>query len=259
MQNLSLSSDGSFLKSVSFPYRFILACIAGHVITTGGEFENFTKLAKLSGYPLAMLSSVSIALIVIEQVRYFNLVINKKFPDKGQWPVKIRWQIIMGLVLPFATVFVLAAVYYAWNGIFILDTLWPATNGWLIFFMLIVLNVLFSFTQPVADVPEKNEESQQMILDFTRAVVYIAHIDGMNKMHYAEGAYTMDVRSLNDIFKTLDPNLYIFTPRCSIIKRDNIKMIYQEEGGKLRVELFSPKGAFAIVSNRQRNGFKGYF
>ena len=181
MLNSNLNLDGSVVHRISFFFRSILALLAGHFISISGESQPFSELFNLPGYWPALVSSVVIALIAIEQTNYATIKLHQRFPTYDKEFLKIKRQLIFCLILPFATIFTLALVYYAYHDYFILDTMWVTNYGFQIFGMLLILNVLFGVTQinKVSDVPSVKpipiHESSE------KDIVYVTHKDGINQ------------------------------------------------------------------------------
>ena len=259
MQISMLNPNGSNVHRITFLYRFILAVVAAHLITTGGEFQSFTELVKLRGYPIAMLSSLAIAMIVIEQVHYSTLKLQKRFPVYDLAYRKLSWQLLTCLLLPFLTIFGLATIYYAVHGFFILDTMWMTNHSWQVVLMLLVLNLVFSFPQagsaPHFTVPEPKALTQPE----ARCLMYVLPSNGVTKVYYDDGTHNVDNRSLEDIFKLLDTKSYILNPKRSIVRVDNIKKIYKFPNGGLKLELFCPAGTLVSVSKRQSPAYACFF
>jgi hypothetical protein len=248
-------------QAIPFYQRFFLAVIAGHLITTGGEFQNMSELVKLPGYPMAIITSVVIALITIEHVYYSMTGLNQKYPTYDTDYKKIRWQLIACVLTPFLTVFILATIYYAFHGLFILDTMWPADHGWRVLLMLLVLNMIFGISMVKTTTVLNTDISPEATIFSKRKITHIIHDNGYNKICYNDGTEQLDNRSLYDLYQILESGAYILNPKKSIIKRDNIKFAGENLEGYYVVELFSPKGMRIPVSDRQKKfytDFEGY-
>lgn len=259
MNKLVPLHDLSPVKHIPIPIRLTMGVFSAHIITTGGEAQNFSELVKLKGYPIAMLVSFVIAQLAIEQIQYFTIVLHKRFPIYDAKHIKLVWQIVTCLIGPFLSIFMLASIYYAANGYFILDTLWPSVHGWPILMMLMVLNLVFTISYGGIPIPALSvkkpapQEGQLMV------IVYVLHEDGLNKVFYSDGSYMTDARSLADIFKSLEPGEYIVNLRCCIIKRSNIKAAYLMGDGTSTVEVLVPANAKTIFSARQKGILNGYY
>jgi hypothetical protein len=257
MKNLLLSQYGTGQR-ITFIYRIILALIAGHLITIGGEFQNLSELIKLPGYPVALLSSVLIAIVAIEQVNYSIVRLYRRYPTYEKDYTKVRWQLINCVLKPFITIFILATIYYAFHGYFILDTMWPADNGWQILFMLLVLNMIFGIAMTKSTPPLKLLSAPKTLLPFVREITHIMHDNGINKIHYDNDTCELDRRSLYDLGQTLDLTKYVLNPKSSILRLDNIKVAGDNPEGIFIVELIYPRGMLIAVSDRQRKFYSGY-
>ena len=259
MLNSRLNLDGSVVHRISFFFRSILALLAGHFISISGESQPFSELFNLPGYWPALLSSIVIALIAIEQTNYATIRLHQRFPTYDKEFLKIKRQLIFCLILPFVTIFTLALMYYAYHDYFILDTMWVTNHGFQIFGMLLVLNVLFSFTQ-IKEVSGVTKLEPLPIYESSeKQIVYVTHKDGINQGYDENGMLILITRSLRDQYKLFNKRLYILNPQNSIIRLNNILVAYDIPGGKTRVELITPAGARVDVSGRQRKFYLGYF
>lgn len=259
MLNSHLNFDGSVVHRISFFLRSILALLSGHFISINGESQPFRELFKLPGYWPALLSSIGIAIIAIEQANYATIKLHQRFPTYDKAFVKIKWQLFFCLILPFATIFVLALVYYAYHGYFILDTMWVTHHGLQILLMLLLLNVLF-FVTLIADVPKVNNfELSTYCESSENEILYVTHEDGINKGYNENGVLILITRSLKSQYKLLDKRLYILNPQSSIIRLNNILIAYDVPGGKTKVEMIAPAGTSVEVSGRQRKFYLAYF
>lgn len=259
MLNSNLNLDGSVVHRISFFLRSILALLAGHFISINGESQPFKELFKLPGYWPALLCSIIIAMVAIEQVNYSTIKLHKRLPVYDKEFVKLKRQIVFCLILPFMTIFTLAIAYYAYYGFFILDTMWVTHHGWQIIVMLLLLNVLFGVTRikivPKVLIPEPILNCEVL----EKEIGYVSHENGFNKVSYKDGSHTLDIRSLDTIYKTLNKQLYRLNPLNSIVRLDSILIAYDIPGGKTKVEMITPVGGFVLVSGRQRQFYLGYF
>ena len=259
MSNSNLNFDGSVVHRISFFLRSILALLSGHFISINGESQPFRELFKLPGYWSALLCSIVIAVVAIEQVNYSTIRLHKRLPVYDKEFVKLKRQLVFCLILPFVTIFSLSMAYYAYYGYFILDTMWVTHHGWQILMMLFLLNVLFGLTRitivPTVLIPEPILDCQVL----EKEIGYVSHDNGFNKTFYKDGSYSLDIRSLKAIYKTLNKHLYRLNPLHSIIRLDSILIAYDIPGGKTKVELSTPTGAFVIVSGRQKKFYLAYF
>jgi hypothetical protein len=259
MFNLNLNLDGSVVHRISFFLRFILALVAGAFISINGESQPFKELFKLPGYWPALLSSVAIALIAIEQVNFSTIRLHRRFLIYDKEFVKIKRQVFFCFILPFVTVFGLATVYYAYYGYFILDTMWLTYHGWQILAMLLLLNVSFALTR-IVRVPEVTHLEPLSIQESSEnEIVYVTHDNGINKGYNENGGLVLIPCSLKDQYKLLNKRLYILNPQNSIIRLTNILVAYDIPCGKTRVELITPPGTKVDVSGRQRKFYLPYF
>jgi hypothetical protein len=259
MNYLMLNLEGSNVRPLTIISKLVMALMTGYIICTGGEFQSFRELARLPGFMVAFFTSVGIAVFAIEQVYYSTRWLHRRLPTYDADHLKIRWQIIFCFVAPFITIFVLASGYYAYHGYFILDTMWPTSHAWQIFFMLLALNLLYAIprSRTVSPAPEL---ALSLVLPPVPLVTYVKNDKGVNTIHFNEGAEKCEIGlSLHSIFKTLDPNLYILNPKDSIIRCDNIIKAYDSGVGRLRIELISPAGTIALVARRQKKAYIGYF
>ena len=253
-----LLNQSKTVHTIPFIYRFFLALSGGHLITTGGEFQTLSELVKLPGYPLAVITSIGIAFIAIEQLYYSLLRLNRLYPSYNKGYTKFRLQLITCVLAPFLTVFILATIYYACHGYFILDTMWPADHGWQILLMLLVLNMVFGaamvWPKPTPDV----DSSLDNLMLSKQTITHIIHDKGYNKVHYNNGTEQLDSRSLYDLYQLMEPGAYILNPKKSIIRRDNIRFAGENLEGYFVVELISPKGMRLPVSDRQKKFYVDY-
>jgi hypothetical protein len=256
MKYLMLNLEGSDVRSLTFISKLVMALMSAYIICTGGEFQSFRELVKLRGFLAAFFTSAGIAILAIEQVFYSTRWLHRRFPTYDSDHVKVRWQIIICFMAPFITVFVLASAYYAYHGYFILDTMWPTSHAWQIFFMLLVLNLLYAIPRAISPAPTLGES---LLLPVVLVVVYVQNDKGVNTFYFNDGTEKYEVvLSLYAIFKTLDPKLYILNPKDSIIRRDNIIKAHDSGVGRLRIELISPAGTFALVARRQEKAYAAY-
>jgi hypothetical protein len=251
MQNLILNLD-SPSPGLKFFLRFLLALVAGHLISTGGEFQTYTELVKLPGYPIAFVSSVIIAIVAVEQVHYSILLLHRRFPTYDSSQVKLLWQIITCFLLPYLTIFILATAYYAYHNYFILDTMWLTNHGWHIFMMLLVLNLLFGITGQQTVVPTELPKTNPLRSLDTRQIAYVLHDVGINIIYFLDGSHEIDSRTLKQIHNALDKGQFVLNPKRSIVRRDNVLDGIESPDGKFRIELISPAGTFIEVSMRQK-------
>lgn len=250
--------QSSTVQSMPFFYRFLLALVGGHLITLGGEFQTISELIKLRGFPVALITSIFIAIIAIEQVHYSLIRLNRKYPTYDKDYTKLRWQIIMCVLIPFCIVFSLATIYYAFNGYFILDTMWLADHGWQVVFMLTVLNTMLSLAMVPPKAVPAGDSSGEATISSIRMITHIIHDKGYNKIYYSDGTEQLDSRSLYDLYQLLNPGEYILNPKKSIIRRDNIRFAGENLEGYFVVELISPKGVRVPVSDRQKKFYVDY-
>jgi len=273
MNQLSLNADD--LKGISFPFvtRFLFALVAGYLISTVGETQSSTELVKLPGFIPAFFTSIGIAIIAVEQVSYSTVLVHRRFHWYDSTITKVSWQIALCFAMPFLTIFLLASGYYAYHGFFILDTEWTTMYGWQIFFMLLALNLVFTMAQipfksftgnPIPnltsyEIPTVIPELQPVVITSHRLIAFVIHYNGNNKVYYMDGGHIMDPRSLKDLFKLLDPDLYRINPKKSIIRLDNIHKITENADGSLKIELITPEKMVTEVCKTHKNAYLGYY
>jgi hypothetical protein len=241
-----------------FLANFLLAIFAAYIIVTGGEFENLSSLMRLDGFLIAMIGSFVIAFIAIAQVRYSTMWVHKRFPYYDLGHVKILWQTGLCLLCPFLTVCLLATTYYAFHGLFILDTMWPDLHGWPILMMLVIFNFILAIPKTQTLIPII-KSPEILLLPALHLIVYVVHRNGVNIVFFSDCTHIIDARSLKAIFKSLPPGEYIHSLRYGIFRRDNIKAAYHNKDGTATVELLTPAGETTKVSNRQKSVLNGYF
>ncbi|RZK01408.1 MAG: hypothetical protein EOO43_24670 [Flavobacterium sp.] len=69
----------------------------------------------------------------------------------------------------------------------------------------------------------------------------------------------MDPRSLKDLFKLLDPDLYRFNLKKSIIRLDNVKTYTENADGSLKIELITPEGMVTEICKTHKRAYLGYY
>jgi hypothetical protein len=273
MNQLPLNANS--LKGVSFPVlsRLVFAVVAGYLISTVGEPQSFTELVKIPGFIPAFFTSIGIAIIAVEQVNYSTLVVHRRYFWYDTSFTKVSWQITLCFVMPFLTIFLLASGYYAYYNHFILDTRWTTMYGWQIFFMLLALNLMFTMAQiqiktppgaaelppNIPEIPSTNFALPPVLMTSLRTVAFIIHYNGNNMVYYMDGGHIVDPRSLKELFKLLDPDLYRMNPKMSIIRLSNIKNITELADGSLKVELITPEGMVTKVCRAHKNAYLGYY
>ena len=257
MHHFLLNVDGSNQR-LKFFCRLLLAIFAGHLISTGGEFQSFSELRILTGYPIALLTSVLIAIVAVEQVHYSTLLLNRKYPVYDSNHLRLVWQIITCFALPFLNIFLLATLYYAYHEHFILDTMWLTDHGWQIFIMLVALNLCFRVSQNNVLIPPVSVVPGALVFLADAEIAYAVHVDGVNKVVSDIGAQQLDTRSLPEIYKALEPGKYILNPKASIIRRDNIKYKVRNKDGTYIIVLIAPTGTSIVVSNNQSKFYVDY-
>jgi len=246
MKALFFNQSGTGQRLTIF-FRITLAAVAGHLISIGGEFQSQSELMKLPGYPMALFTSILIAIIAIEHVNYSIIRLHRRFPFYEDDYLKISWQLITCVLAPFVTIFILATIYYALHGHLILDTMWTADHGWQVLFMLLILNMIFGIAMI---------RSNPLI---ERTITYIVHEDGINKINYNDNSWELDRRSLYDLAELLGADEYILNPKKTILRLDNIKVAFDDREGNFMVELTHPQGMLIAVSDRQRKYYIKFF
>jgi hypothetical protein len=267
MENLMLPQSDPIFSRITFIPRLIMAVLAGFFICIGGEFEHTIELARLPSFYTALFSSMLIAFIAVEQVNYSVLRLRRRFPDEIFSNDRSYRQIFACFIMPFVLIFCLASTYYALHGLLIFDTMWIADHAAHILLMLLSLNMVFLIMEFVAKKPIEAiiEDTLPPIVPVQeistdgKIIAFIKHEHGANIVTYLNGNTNVDLHSIEDIYQTLNPNLYTMNGRDSIVRRDNIKKAHRLITKKCRLEFYLPEGASIQISGRQSLQYIGYF
>jgi hypothetical protein len=266
MKKLMLPQRDPSSNKITPIYRILLAVVAGGLICVGGEFMSYRELYRLPGFRLAMSTSILIALIAVEQVSYNVLRLRKRFPDEIFGSSRIFRQIVTCLLLPFILIFCLASSYYAFHDIFILDTMWISDHAAHIIIMLTALNMVFIIAELSAkyqvgekDLPQAEINPNLKTDTIVDVIAFVKHENGCNWVTHINGEIIYDFRTLKEIYRSFDRNLYTLNGKQSIVRRDNILKASKVNGSGCNLEFVYPAGAVLYVSGRQSLHYRAYY
>jgi hypothetical protein len=124
-------------------FRIIVALLAAHIIVSFGAKESFFVLLISWYYYRSLLLSFVIAFLLVSEVYLVTIKLDKNYNWKERTVQRIGLQLLIGLLLPSVTAFLLATAYFSAFGFNILNTYYIRFDFPVIVIMLVLLNVYY--------------------------------------------------------------------------------------------------------------------
>ena len=124
-------------------FRIIIALLAAHIIVSFGAKESFFVLLISWYYYRSLLLSFVIAFLLISEVYLVTIKLDKNYNWKERTVQRVGLQVLIGVILPSVTAFLLATIYFSFFGFNILNTYYIRFDFPVIVILLILLNVYY--------------------------------------------------------------------------------------------------------------------
>ena len=276
MRNLTLSNSTK-PRYKDLPFRFIAAIVAAHFIVVFGEELTLAELLLHYEYYVAVAGSFGIAFSLISLVYIATRKLDAYYDWKKRPVSRVAMQLIFGVIIPSLAAYLLAALYFSFLGVNILDRPYLRYDFPVIMVLLLMLNFYYlcyylflqvkmaetsnvSFTDTgqqfknsflIQEGTKNKSLNTEHIGAFYREGMYNFILDFSGKSHLIN-------QTLDDIQNVTDPEQFFRANRQVIINYhscDNYELL---EYGKLRLYTEPPLKQEVIISQRRAKDFKNW-
>lgn len=259
--------------------RIVVAVVAAHIIISFGATESFWQLLISWYYYRDMSLSFLIAFLLVNEVYLFTIRLDRLFDWKLFTAQRIGLQLLLGIIVPSITAFLLADGYFAIFGIQILKTHYLEFDFPVIVIMILLLNVYylaFYFfkqwkitEQRIAALPTEHKKeltpSTEVFVIQKGAkniplpvdnISYFFHEGDYNFVRTIEKEDFMVNQALDDVEAQLHTRKFFRINRQLIANIKACKHYEPAEYGKLKVILCPPTKEPVIISQKRAKQFK---
>ena len=202
----------------------------------------------LKGYPYALFVGAAIALFILYSLPVVTTELNPRFPWKNNWVVRLVFQFLFGIMVPFMIVMFFISWYFWIVGFWILETGWLEYYSATILAMLFFLNIfnelfaeLSSKANNIHAIESEDIESSETNLFRGRSykdVVYINSNNRKNTIMFTDGTEFPYQLSIEFARKMLSESTHLLAKRGQIVSLASINRAKWVDGKRLRLQVF---------------------
>ncbi|MET3876464.1 LytTR family transcriptional regulator DNA-binding domain-containing protein [Chitinophaga sp. OAE865] len=269
--------------------RFAISLIGAHIVTEYGGVEPWYKRIFTGEYYREFGATLLITLLITYLVFKVTVLLDRRFDWNEKTLVRFMLQLLLGLVLPAAITFLLAALYFRMYGLNILDYNYHLYAFPFIVSLIGIFNIYYVIRYLHADkLAYKNKLEKQRSATQVNAIgpapepitpkrgITIHTPTGSFQMSISDIAYfyrtssrvyvrslkgvdQLVAQSLDQIEETLSRDDFFRVARHIIVSHKAIVRYFPLNFGKLGVELNPPFKEEINVSKLQARDFKNWF
>lgn len=261
-------------------FRVIISLIAAHIIVAFGATQSFFQFLINWKYYRSLLPSALIAFLLISEVYWATVKLDKRFDWKENTIVRAGLQLLLGLGVPSISAFLLATVYFAMFGYNILsNTYYLQFDFPVIVILLLLLNVYYlafyffkrwqlseqlrtsATAAPQAEkksffIVHKGSKTVPVALD---TISYFYHSGEFNFLRTFDKEDFLITQPLDEVQKLLPSEQFFRVSRQMIINFLSCEHYELLQHGKLEL-IVNPKPKEQIIISRKRaREFKEWF
>jgi hypothetical protein len=255
-------------------FRIILALLAAHIIVSFGAKESLFLLLISWFYYRSLLLSFIIAFLLINEVYWATIKLDKRYDWKQHTAERIGLQLLFGLTLPSVTAFLLATIYFAMFGYNILNTYYLQFDFPVIVIMILLLNVYYLafyfyrqwqmaeskvVTTGIVNKEETHKGKEVFVVQQgvkniplpIETICYFYHDGEYNFVRTCDREDFMIVQALDEIQQQLPGKQFFRVNRQMIVNFTACQHFEQSDFGKL--ELFvTPATKYPVIISQKR-------
>jgi hypothetical protein len=260
-------------------FRIIVALVAAHIIVAFGAKEGFFQLLISGFYYRSLLLSFVIAFALVSEVYFIIVKLDKRFDWKNKTLHRAGLQVVLGILLPSLTAFLLAAGYFALFGYNILNTYYLQFDFPVIVIMILLLNVyylafyFYKQWQLSEQLIANNETSNSEVNGKTKeifvvqkgakniplaldSICYFFHEGEYNFLRTCQREDFIVSQPLDDIQQQINEKHFFRVNRQMIVNFRACKHFEPWEYGKLKLFVTPETKEPVIISQKRAKGFK---
>lgn len=252
--------------------RLLITLFGAHYIVSFGEPESFFELVLMWDFIRSLLYSWSIAFILITLIRWITLKLDKRFNWQERTIVRLLLQSLFGIAALSLVAFLLAALYFDWHNINILNTEYLTFDFPLILLMLTLINVYYfvyyvfvSWRQSKNTESSKNHKNVFIIQQAAKNIPirvqdisYFYRSNDANFIRTIDGNNHIINETLDQVEQSLDPVQFFRTNRQFIIAFSACERFEIIENDKLELFVKPPYKERIIISQKKAPLFRNW-
>ena len=261
-------------------FRIIIALLAAHIIVSFGAKESFFVLLISWYYYRSLLLSFVIAFLLISEVYLVTIKLDKNYNWKERTVQRVGLQVLIGVILPSVTAFLLATIYFRFFGFNILNTYYIRFDFPVIVILLILLNVYYlafyfyklwqQSEKRLLSINTHKEEQQKGKEVFVvqkgakniplpvDTISYIFHNGDYNFVRTFEREDFLITEPLDLVQEKLNDKKFFRANRQVIVNFTACKHFEPLEFGKLELIVNPPTKEQIIISQKRAKAFKDW-
>ena len=251
---------GSF-RYPNFWFKIPIAFFAANLIILYEERPSLTVIFTTPYYYYALIPNILMAYLLISFVFWVTRLLDYHYPWNKGHQLRLKRQIIGGVLIPVIPSFLMATIYFAAYGINIFETVYLSRYLQQIIFMLLALNgfVLYYWHQKHRE--KSVPKSLLLMNEGGIPAIEIAVLFTEDKHYFTynfNGEKMIWPHSLSKSWNYLPETNFVTIKRGLIVNRAAIASI-QLVAGKITVTLIAPLNLTLVVSQRESVQFKKWW
>lgn len=271
-------TEGIHIKYNDLLFRIIISLIAAHIIVAFGATQSFFQLLINWKYYRSLLPSAVIAFLLISEVYLATVKLDKRFDWRERTVQRIGLQLLLALIIPAITAFLLATVYFAAFGYNILrNTYYLEFDFPVIVILLLLLNIYYlafyffrrwqlAEQEKALETIQQTAEKQKSVFMVHKGnkgvpialdnICYFYHEGGLNFLRTFEKEDFLITQPLDEVQKQLPDKQFFRVNRQMIVNYLSCRHFELLQYGRLELILDPKPKEPVIVSQRRTRAFK---
>jgi len=261
-------------------FRLVVALFAAHFVVVFGEKESTFQLMLTWDYYRSVLFSFVIAFLLVSLAYLVTCRLDRYYDWKQLTIQRIGLQLLLGLILPAVTAFLLAFLYFRLYHIRILDTDYVQYVFPVVILMLLMLNMYYlafyfyrqwqitAIQTLNENVPVNTRDKQRSIEIFivskgtkniplpVKTISYFYHDGEYNFLRTFEGEDFIISQALDEVEKLLPKKEFFRANRQLIVSLMACRHFESLDYGKLELFTEPPLKQTVVISRRRAKPFK---
>ncbi|WP_245553467.1 LytR/AlgR family response regulator transcription factor [Echinicola vietnamensis] len=249
-------------------FRWIVAVLAALFISLYGTMEDFLDHFFMPEFYIEFLSSLLIAILLIECIYRVTLQLDKYYDWQERPLIRLGLQLLFGVLMPGIIDFALATLYFRVYGLDIIeDTYYVAYALPLIMAMIFIFNLYYVchyFFLQLRSFQSPHHGKQTILVqkgtkNIPLPVDQINHIERSNRHNFLitlDGESFLIPQTLEELEDILHPGSFFRVNRQTLVRYEACRHFELAEHGKLHLFTQTPMDNPLVVSQKRAKRFR---